>query len=317
MRHPLSFFLYRLKYRFSRELRLHKPIDVSLELSSACDMACNYCYHSSKSTLPFKQGVMSLTTAKLILADAANLGVNSVKLNFRGESTLNPHFLEITKFAKDHAEGSTFIDRLTNSNFNFSNDKWDIFEGLCNQTKVKVSFDSFIPEVMEKQRAKSNHARILKNIDTFYNHPNRKDTVLVIQAVRTLLNKDEDIIGAAKKRWPEALVSIRDMVAGRVEKDLSEYENKKRDSRNRQPCIQASARLIFDWQGSAQACCPDTKSTLQFGNIHDKSIYEIFNSEKAIGLRKSLRNRSAFNLDPCKTCSSFESYRGYKHPWGS
>lgn len=314
---PLAYFVYRLKYRYARELNLDRPIDVSLELSSACDMACNYCYHSSKSTLPFKQGVMSLQTAKLILADAANLGVNSVKMNFRGESTLNPQFKEITAFAKEHAEGSTFIDRITNSNFNFKSDREDIFEGLCNQTKVKVSLDSFIPEVMEKQRAKSDHARILKNIDTFYNHPKRKDTKLVIQAVRTLLNKDEDILGEAKKRWPEATVSIRDMVAGRVNKDLKEYENRKRDLTYRQSCIQAFARIIFDWQGNAQACCPDTKSTLQFGNIYDLSVYQIFNSKKALDLRRSLAGKSAFNSDPCKTCSSFESYKNYKHPWSS
>jgi radical SAM protein with 4Fe4S-binding SPASM domain len=260
---------------------------------------------------------MDLDTAKFIIADAASWKVPSIKLNYRGESTLHPDFNQITKFVKDHADSKTFIERLTNSNFNFKNGSEDIFEGLCNQTKVKISFDSFIPEVLEKQRAGAKFDRIMKNIDDFYNHKKRKNTEIVIQAVRTLLNKDEDILWQAKKRWPSALVSIRDMVGGRVDANLEGLENRKRDSSKRQSCIQAHARIIFDWQGNAQMCCVDLKSKFKLGNIADKTIYELFNSEKAKQIRESLLNKKAFNFDPCKTCSSFESYRGYVPPFGS
>lgn len=260
---------------------------------------------------------MTYDTAMLIIADASTIGVNSLKFNWKGESTLNPRFKDITKFAKQHASGSTFIDRITNSNFKFSPNRNDIFEGLCNQTKVKVSFDSFIPEVMEKQRAGSVHSQTMKNIDIFYHHKDRKNTELVIQAVRTNLNKNEDIEHQAKLRWPEAKVSIRDMVAGRVDKDLSELENKKRDDSERESCIQAHARLVFNWQGDAMMCCVDLAEKINLGSIHDKSIYQIFNSEKAKRVRKKLLDKSAFDLNPCRTCSSHESYKNYKAPWGS
>jgi len=314
---PLQNALYRLKYRYAPQLKLDRPVDVSLELASACNQRCGYCYHADQKSLPFTKGIMDYKTAQLIIVDAASLGVNSLKFNFRGESTLNPRFRDITKFAKDHASGGTFIDRITNSNFKFDTSREDIFEGLCNQTKVKVSFDSFNAEVMHSQRAGSIHSLALKNIDYFYNHPKRKDTKLIVQAVRTKLNKDEDIIGEAKKRWPEAGVSVRDMVGGRVNADLQALEHRERDFSNRQSCLQAHNRLIFDWEGNAQACCPDTGSKLQFGNIYDKNVYQIFNSEAAKQLRISLLNKSAFALSPCNKCSSFESFKGYKHPWGS
>jgi radical SAM protein with 4Fe4S-binding SPASM domain len=280
-------------------------------------MHCGYCYHADPSKLPFTKGYMDLNTARLIIADAASWKVPSIKLNYRGESTLHPDFKQITKFVKDHADSKTFIERLTNSNFNFKNGSEDIFEGLCSQTKVKISFDSFIPEVLEKQRAGAKFDRIVKNIDDFYNHKKRKNTEIVIQAVRTKLNVDEDIAYKAGKRWPMATVSIRDMVGGRVDTDLSIYENKTRDTKNRKSCIQAHSRLIFDWQGNAQMCCVDLKSKFKLGNIADKTIYELFNSEKAKQIRESLLNKKAFNFDPCKTCSSFESYKGYFPPWNS
>lgn len=196
---PLRNLTYRLKYRYAPYLNLDRPVDVSLELASACNQRCGYCYHADQKKLPFTKGIMDLKTAQLIIVDAASLGVNSLKMNFRGESTLNPSFFQITKFAKDHADKSTFIDRVTNSNFKFKTDREDIFNGLCNQTKVKISFDSFIPDVMEKQRAGSIHSLAVQNIDYFYNHKNRKDTKIVIQAVRTTLNKDEDIFGESKR----------------------------------------------------------------------------------------------------------------------
>lgn len=313
----LNYLLYRLKYRYAQHLNLGKPVDISIELASYCNQRCSYCFHADQENLPFKTGFMSYDTAMLIIADAADLGVNSLKFNHKGESTLNPNFARITKLAKDHASGSTFIDRITNSNFKFSNNNEDIFKGLCNQTKVKVSFDSFIKEVLETQRKGANYDLILKNIDKFYNYPDRKNTELVIQAVRTQLNKDEDIYSEAKKRWPSATISIRDMVGGRVEKDLTNLEVKERDFDNRQACIQAYARLVFDWQGNAQVCCVDLAGKLNIGNIHDHSIHQIFNSEKAKKIRKALKDKSAFNSNPCKTCSSHESFKNYKHPWGS
>jgi radical SAM protein with 4Fe4S-binding SPASM domain len=312
----IRYLAYRYNYVNAPKLNHTRPIDVSLELASECNQRCSYCYHAAP--VPFTKGIMEIDTAKLIIAQAADLEVPSIKLNWKGESTLNPHFKTITEFAKEHANSSTFIERLTNSNFKFRNDREDIFEGLCNQTKVKVSFDSFVPGVMEKQRAGSLPALTLRNIDTFYNHPKRKNTEIVIQSVITTLNKGEDIRAEVKKRWPSATVSIRDMVAGRVENEfVKETENRERDVDNRQSCIQAHARLIFNWDGVAFPCCVDITESMPLGDIKKTDLNKIFKSDAATSLRKSLLDKSAFSCGACKGCSSFESYGGYKAPWSS
>lgn len=311
--------IYRFNYVYAPYLHHTKPIDVSLELSSYCNQKCGYCYHADKANLPFKQSFMDKNLASMIIDQCADLGVNSIKFNYRGESTMHPHFHYLTWIAKTHANKSTFIDRLTNSNFKFDSKNDDIFRGLSNQTKVKISFDSFIPSVMETQRAGSVHSLALNNIDIFYNHPDRinSETVMVIQAVRTQLNKDEDIAGEVKRRWPEAQVSIRDMVGGRVNKDLSDLENKKRDDSDRQTCIQAHSRIIVGHDGLVQACCPDIGSKLILGDAKKETIYDIWNSKAAKDLRKSLLNKKAFEHEPCKSCSSYESYKGFKPSWNS
>lgn len=312
MRHAL----YRAKYRWGRSLPLSSPVDVSLELASRCNMRCDYCYHSDPKNLPFERGLMPSETAYKIIRQSAACGVNSLKFNYRGESTLHPDYAKITKFAYDLSGGSTFIDRLANSNFKFKTDRDDIFQGLSYLTKVKISYDSFIKEVFETQRAGGKHDVTTRNIDKFYNLPGRT-TTMVIQAVRTKLNRDEDIEHSVKRRWPEAEVSIRDMVAGRVDKSLDDLEIKERDISSRKPCQQAFVRLLFDIYGIATACCPDINGILRLGDIHEDFLTDIFNSYAAKELRRQLKNKSAFTSDPCKNCSSFESYKGFRPNWDS
>jgi radical SAM protein with 4Fe4S-binding SPASM domain len=256
---------------------------------------------------------MSFELAKSLIEQGSEIGVHSIKYNGRGESTMHPRFKDITWLGKKYAKGRTYIDRITNSNFYFRNNRDEIFEGLANQTKVKVSFDSFNKEVFEKQRTGASYYNVLTNVSTFYHSRWRikSDTQLVIQAVRTQLNKDEDIEGEVKKLWPEAILSVRDMVGGRVDKDVSDLENLSRDNRERQSCIQAHARLIVHHDGKVAPCCPAFKGDLIIGDTNKDSLYHIYNSLNAKTLRKELLNGEAFKLDPCKTCSSHESYKGY------
>ena len=312
----LSYYKYRFKYLFGKSLPLKAPVDISLELSSFCNMHCTYCYHADKKNLPFKMNYMSWDTAKLIIYQAAELGVSSLKMNWRGESTMNPIFPKVCHYAKSLSNRNVFIDRLTNSNFKFDSSKDDIFEALAHQTKVKISYDSFRKDVFETQRAGGDHDITTRNIDKFYKWPKRK-TEIVIQAVRTQRNKDEDFEGEIKKRWPSASLSIRDVVEGRLNKDIGNLLVKKRDVDNRQSCLQAHVRLIFDSRGRASPCCPDIKNELVVGNIHEQSLYDIFNSEFARTLRKDLNSGKAFEKDPCKNCSSHETFKGYKASWVS
>jgi radical SAM protein with 4Fe4S-binding SPASM domain len=313
---------YRFRFRHGRHLPLRVPVDVSLELASHCNMRCSYCYHGDPSHLPFQRGLMPFRLAKKILYQAANLGVPSLKFNWKGESTLHPEFHDITQLARrlhQYEDGKVFIDRLTNSNFKFPTENEKIFLGLCNQTKVKVSFDSFRADVFEKQREGGVWALTYANLRRFHDYPLRthRGVKLVIQAVRTKLNADEDIEYYAKRDFPDATISIREMVAGRVEKDVSALENRKRDPSERQSCQQAHVRVIFNHEGRAFPCCPDIGEKLCIGDIRQNSLAQIFNSPQAKHLRKSLKDKSAFASDPCLNCSSFETFRGYKPNWES
>lgn len=309
--------IYRLKYRYGKHLKLDAPVDMSLELASLCNMRCTYCYHADGSNLPFTRGFMSYEMAERALRQAASLGVESVKFNYRGEATLNPRFSDILHLAKSLAKGSTFQDRILNSNFKFKSDRTDIFEALCTLTKVKVSYDSFTKEVFERQRAGGNHDLTTDNIATFHDRYLTSSTTLVLQAVKTNLNKFEDLRKLQQERFPKASLSVRDMVEGRVNKSLDRLKHKSRDFSQRQSCLQAHVRLIVHHDGKVSPCCPSINNDLIIGEFPKQNLYEIFNSFEARALRRGLKKGWAFETNPCKTCPSFESFKGYRHPWQS
>lgn len=310
----LWYTIYRDRYINASTQNHQKPIDVSLELSSFCTNTCGYCYHGDPKKLPFKRGKMSLELAIKVIHEAAELKVHSLKYNYRGEATMNPIFEKVAVLARDMAYQGTFIDRIINSNFNFDINREDIFNGLLAMTKVKVSFDSFKKNVFEKQRRGSNYEKTLANIQKFHDMPER-ETKLVIQSVRTKLNADEDLETEIKNRFPNATASIRDVVSGRVDnQDIKDMVIKERDPDNRQSCVQAHARLLVSWDGKAQVCCPDIGSKLVVGDCTKEHLKDIWLSERAIAIRKSLLDKTAFEKSPCKNCPSHESYKGYVPP---
>ena len=87
------------KKLFGKKLQKEKinPLCIDIEVASVCDLACPFCYRQYIST-PDK--VMSKTLAFKLIDQAAELGVPSMKFNWRGEPLLNPQLSIIVDYAK-------------------------------------------------------------------------------------------------------------------------------------------------------------------------------------------------------------------------
>ncbi len=66
-------------------------------------------------------------------------------------------------------------------------------------------------------------------------------------------------------------------------------------------CIDYGNPLIVDYQGNILLCCNDYFGSVNFGNINEKSLLEIWDSEKFKSLRKRLR-RGIYDLPICRKC---------------
>lgn len=92
---------------FARENQ--PPLCLDLETASVCDLACPFCYRQWVAT-PDK--VMNKDLALRLIDEAAEMGIPSVKFNWRGEPLMNPRLPEIVA----HAKKRGIVDTLINTN---------------------------------------------------------------------------------------------------------------------------------------------------------------------------------------------------------
>lgn len=114
--HLFRYIINRVRWFFYPRFRklTDYPEHVDIELSAACNMKCPMCYTI---TDDFKKEVkrinMPWEMIKRILDECAKGKVFSIRLSWRGESTLNKHFVETVKYAKQI--GIKEVSTLTNA----------------------------------------------------------------------------------------------------------------------------------------------------------------------------------------------------------
>jgi len=90
----------------SRDAKM-PPLCVDIEVAAVCDLACPFCYRQFVAT-PDK--VMSDDLSFRLIDEAAELGVPSMKFNWRGEPLLYPRLAELIAYAKKRGILETIIN---------------------------------------------------------------------------------------------------------------------------------------------------------------------------------------------------------------
>lgn len=114
--HQLRYAWNRVKWHVYPRLRLLPdfPDHVDIETSSACNMKCPMCFTI---TDEYKSNVkltyMKFDLFKKIVDECVEQGAFSIRLSWRGEPTLNPHFVEMARYAKQR--GIKEVSTLTNA----------------------------------------------------------------------------------------------------------------------------------------------------------------------------------------------------------
>ena len=75
-----------------------KPLHVDIELADVCNLRCEMCAHGLGTVN--KTGFMDKALVNKLIKECAELGVSSIKFNWRGEASLNPYLPEAIRLAK-------------------------------------------------------------------------------------------------------------------------------------------------------------------------------------------------------------------------
>lgn len=288
------------------------PLNIDIELASACNAACPFClYGDSAWSSSMRQSdfdgrprkrFMPTEMALAIIAEAHRLGVPALKFNFRGESTLHPDFSAVLNAAASCAPA--FHELLVNTNGNCPGRALD---GLMRATKVMVSLDSFEPATYAKMRV---GLRLGAAIETVNGLLERGHKNIWVRRVISKDNLGEDFVGEARRRWGTAVHVSEHYAFDRNREETKAVHGEAVGGWERTYCGYPSQRLVVTASGAMLLCCLMWEDEYLVGRFPERTIEEAWASPERAALVKALRaNDLAAAPEKCRNCTSFMAYK--------
>jgi radical SAM protein with 4Fe4S-binding SPASM domain len=282
-------------------------VTILIETQFGCNAGCVFCqYPQLKDDLP--RGRMSNATFEKIAIECGQRGVERFILCLDNEPLMDGSIVEKYKILQKHCPDST--RNLTSNASLLTVDKIDALIGSDAVNEVFLSVNGYTKEVYE-ELMKLPFERTMKNMDAFCKwlreHPEIKQRLRVrINVVKTRRVAPE--IELMRQRWEvqEGFeLHVIDMDNRGEQLDMGKEAVLSADATDMKPnitCRRPFHTLVLTWEGQAVICCVDYKREVKLGNVHDQSVYEIWNGPWATQLRKEYLSQEFSNLKPCQTC---------------
>lgn len=306
----LSFMLSRL---FKKSFTWGTPFSVSLEPTTACNLACPECPSGLKS-FSRPTGKMDLEVHKNLLKQ---LGKSLFYINyyFQGEPFLHPRFLDLIREAKKNR-----IYTATSTNAHFIDEKKAeeiVQSGLdrliisidgmtqftYEQYRVNGSLEKVIAGTKAMVAAKRKHKSTTPHLifQFLVVKPNEHE----VEAVYTLaeeLGVDEVRLKTAQVYDYEhgnPLIPSTEKYARYVKKSDGTFRLKAITGNH---CWRMWSSCVFTWDAKVVPCCFDKDATITLGTVGEQNFKQIWKSPKYINFRNQIlsgRNQ----IEICKNCS--------------
>ena len=273
------------------------PLCIDIEIAAVCDLACPFCFRQSLIT-PDK--LMKLDDYKEIIKQVENLGVPSIKLNWRGEPLLHPQIFEMIELAKR----SGVLEVIINTNATKLDERTAkrlINSGL---DRMIYSFDGGTKETYEKMRP----GRFVENkFETVYENIVRFNKIREEVGSKWPRTQIQMIVTEDTKREQSKFIELfknhvdfvsikpyteRGGAFNELPKDTLEKVNTLKQklgiegksdirwdidgnlyvSTGRLPCEQPFQRLMITYDGVVSMCCYDWGSSYPVGYVLDRAL---------------------------------------------
>lgn len=280
------------------------PTHIDLELSSACNFRCPMCPQAEKE-VAFKKDFMDTDRAVGLLWEAKQLGVRSVKLNWRGESTLHPDFQWIVRAAKK----LKFDDLMLNTNGSWDYNNTDLHESVRSFDTLIFSIDTFDPEKAKKLRPGVPLKTVLFNFMEIALNRHKFGTPSRLKINFTLQKENADEVDKVKRcaETYHADLSIRPVFPRNPPKVGEYFDETKVHVMGRKNCGFPFQRLVVAHDGKVAPCCVPWSNNLWVGDVTKQSLRDIWEGEDLRRIREDAM-KAAYSHPTCVNCTSWSSY---------
>jgi len=285
------------------------PTHLDLELASACNLHCPMChtvYIEDPSFKKFKEkrmkeSLMDFDLYKKAIDEAVQYEhFHSVKLNYRGESTLHPEIVDFVAYAKH--KGVFDIMLNTNGNYDISLTEEMIDAGL---TWISISLDAINPETYKKVRAGGNFYTAYASAINMCKFADKAN--IQVSFVRQKINYEEteDFLKFWSK-MPVHKILISDVYnPGELIKNETAFVVLNYEKVDKFTCPQLWQRILIFNDGRMFPCCHsfEAPDDLYLGNLNDINIVDAWNSEKLTKIRDLHKSGDYNKVSTCSKCA--------------
>jgi radical SAM protein with 4Fe4S-binding SPASM domain len=289
-----------------------KPIAVSIEPTTACNLSCPECPVGNGSLTRKKSFLETSTYHQIIREFAPHL--SWLQLFFQGEPFLHPSIIEFIEYAKDY---NLFTTLSTNGHFlNREKCQAIVNSGL---DRIVISLDGTDPETYSKYRISGDFRKVIEGITTLVSikeKSKRRHPKIILQFLvfRYNENQIQEVKNLGKKLGVEQTeIKTAQIYGYQNKKDLIPREKKysryllkkghmqlKKRMKNR--CKRLWLSTVITSEGAVVPCCFDKNGEYTMGDLKNNSFSSIWKSKPYRTFRKHiLQNRQTIPM--CLNCS--------------
>jgi MoaA/NifB/PqqE/SkfB family radical SAM enzyme len=270
------------------------PDHVDLELSAACNMKCPMCYTT---TTEFKTNVphvnMDFDLFRKIVDELARNHVYSIRLSWRGEPTLNRHFMDCIRYARK--VGIKEIDSLSNG-LRLSP---EMFEELVDLQMdwLTISFDG-VGSTYEAIRAPAKYDEMVAKIRGYAETKKRKRSVKPVIRIQGVW----PAIAENPNEYFDVFEPLADEVSVNTLLDYLHNDNEIQYIKN-YVCPVPFQRLVIGSDGRAFMCINDELGRHPVGDTRLQSVSQIWTGQAMQRVRDIHKQQRGYSeLAACKDC---------------
>ena len=294
--------LERVRNRVLRKPVPDFPKTILIETQFGCNAKCVFCqYPQVADVLP--RGRMTNATFEKIAKECAGRGVERFILCLDNEPLMDQTLVEKYAILKKYCPES--VRNLTTNASLLTPEKVEQLIGTGLVNEIFLSINGASKEVYEKIMVLP-FEKVMKNLDDFCAwlraRPEIKKNLRVrVNTVKTKLVAPE--VPEMTRRWEaegfEMHVIDMDNRGDQLDMNAVGQEEMKPNATCRRPFH----TMVLTWEGQAVICCVDYKREVKLGNVHEQSVYEIWNGPWATQLRKEYLSQQFQNLPTCAKCT--------------
>jgi MoaA/NifB/PqqE/SkfB family radical SAM enzyme len=248
---------------------------VDLDLTGLCNRTCYFCPRTFKS-YPNVNEHMSLETIEIVLSELRAFDFHGViELAGRGEPTLHKEFSKVVDLVTQ--EPRKWRVRVTTNGYRI--DKlWPVYakiDELILNTYTNQQDSDYM-------REKYVHLPNGKRIEHYF-----KPDTLSIEEINNL--------GPQKDTTKENGGYFNYLFNNRAGVFSEKGETA--------GCCHPIRQIFIDYHGNYQMCCNDWKYQIKIGNVHERSLIDMYENDPKINrIRWRLLNNQRSTILPCKMC---------------